>query len=263
MFRKLILVGFFSLFTYSYPTSATLIFEDTTLHSDDSIVGSARSVLSEFLNEMEAMKAPTHFVEQTVDHLRGIVFKNLPEGTGAAYNPRTKEIYLGFDLKDPRTGQLKKTIDLGEGGVSTIYHELWHCYFDNIAKPRNTDLYRNWLNNASGLYRSNGMEIHEEAYGVFVEKTILQYVRIRRIMEKKTPENRERLRNFPQFVAIYEDAFNEVINGYYYDSWRREIIYSHVNLPQSDRQNILNGLYLNEMSTKLKDAFSEDKFTHI
>ena len=172
----------------------------------------------------------------------------------------TKTIYLPLEMRDARTGGLIPVSKLSEMRIGSLYHELWHAYLDTFAKPRNTVVYNKWLREARTLYPKKGIQFHDEAYGIFLDQIMINYLQLRRIFEKRTPHNRERLRNANGLKKIYEESFHEKVFGYYYSRWTRQFIYSKVNLPESARLTIVRDLLHNRPPAIYAQAYLEEHF---
>ena len=157
---------------------------------------------------------------------------------------------------------LKNFKELGDTEISTITHELWHAYFDGISKQ--TEFYQEFMKNAMTLYAGNARnvqgDVQNEAYGLFIDHVLFQFLTIRKQFELRTPENREKLRRSEEMKKLYQDVlFRDEITGYYQDQETCAIVPSGVNLPVVDRKNILENLFKNKIST-LESAFSEEYF---
>jgi len=213
----------------------------------------------EFLRDLKLIYVPTRYLEEGFKSIKGIVFKNMPDNAVAYYNRLNKKIYFAFDMQDPITKKLKRVSDMTLDNLATVFHEVWHAYFYNVAKPGSNPLYKNWLKGANSIYPDHGLKFHDEAYAHYAEKVLQLYVLIRRTFENKTPEIRERLRQSAPLLKMYEGSFNEKVFGYYVNVLR-QTIYTDVNLPESDRVNILQNLFDNVLKKGYLEAYVENRF---
>ena len=217
------------------------------------------SVSSDFVQGMTELRAPVRYLKQALQNLSGIGFAALPENAIAVYNRLTNRITFGLEMQDRRTGAMKKFAELSDDEVATVAHELFHCYFATVAKRTEEGFYREWYKSAVQLYSSHPFGFHEEAYAAFITITVQNYVNIRRMMAARTPAARDRLRRNHNIAAIYEQTFQESVFGYYRNFWG-EFITSDVNLPRTDRENILTNLYDGELPENFAAAFAESRF---
>ncbi|HLE01381.1 MAG TPA: hypothetical protein VJB59_14050 [Bdellovibrionota bacterium] len=219
-------------------------------------------ISSDFVQGMTELRAPVRYLKQALQNLSGIGFVALPENAIAVYNRLTNRITFGLEMQDRRTGGLKSFAELSDDEVATVAHELFHCYFSTAAKRTQDDFYEEWQKSAVQLYSSafgRPFDVHEEAYAAFITITVQNYVNIRRMMAARTPAARDRLRRNHNIAAIYEQTFQESVFGYYRNFWG-EFITSDVNLPRTDRENILTNLYDGELPENFAAAFAESRF---
>ena len=213
----------------------------------------------EFIRDLKLMHVPTRYLEEGFKSITGIVFKKMPDNAVAYYNKLNKKIYFAFDMQDPLNKQLKRVKDLTLDHLATVVHEVWHAYFYNVAQRRENIIYKNWFKGAKYIYPDHGLKYHDEAYGLYVEKVLQMYVLIRRTFENKTPEIRESLRQSKPLKSMYEGVFNEKGFGYYVN-FRREAIYTNVNLSELDRVNILQNLFDNLLKKGYQEVYAENRF---
>ncbi len=215
---------------------------------------------NDMVSDFQKMNMPTAFIERSLERFNGFAFKKMPNETILGYyNSLTKKIYLPLSMYNSSTGSLKSVKDLTIDEISTLYHEIWHCYLDLYAKDGDPKVYSIWRDASMRLYQTRGVDIHNEAYGLFIGSIVTSYVNIWRIMAPKSPEKRELLRSSKNLKAIYEQTFSEKIFGYY-RRWDGKFIDSTVNLPESDRSNIIDNLFSEIMSRDYLSAYREEIF---
>jgi hypothetical protein len=217
--------------------------------------------LPEFVSSLDRMKAPTRYIKEALNHLNGIGFKSFPEGVIAYYNKLTNWIYLGESLKDPATGGLKPLSQLTPDDISTVYHELWHCYLSRVAKPRSDELALHFRENAYATYPDHQLDFQDEAYAAFIDTSIVNYIQIRKSMERLGPEKREmvRLQVGKGLSGLFEASFWDHLYGYY-RSWTGKFITTTIDLPKADRKIIASLLFDSQLPMVFAEAYAENKF---
>ena len=137
----------------------------------------------------------------------------------AGYHLGWKCLLLGDTLKGSESG-LKDFNSLTPTEIATIYHELWHAWFIEVESKRKGTLFEYMNERVDTIYAEfpddKRMEIYEEAVADLIDATVETYMQVRRLMARRTPEQRERVRNHPDYfqntwVRLFEDKHN----GYY------------------------------------------------
>ena len=210
---------------------------------------------NKFLTELVKFNIPKNAFEKTLRHIGRIKFikSDLIEGL---YNRLTKTLLLSDTLYDFNENNLKSFETTDPGSLGFLFHELWHVYLSKIAKEDNYNFYATWKSGADNLYEDHGRDFHDEAYALYIEHVMSTYIMIRKLLLPKDTEGKKRLLASTSLEKLYKTAFNTPISGYYF-SWKKIFIYSTVNLPDSDRDNILINFFENKFSKELKEDFSD------
>jgi len=219
------------------------------------------AAFGDLFSVLEKMQAPTAYLKLAAGRVRSVIFKKLPDDVGGAYNSMTKSIYLPLELMDTSTRALKSARSLSDISIGTLYHELWHAYLDLVARPERNQIFNLYISQSQILYPDHALQYHDEAYAIFLDEILRNYLQMRKIFEKKTPEVRDRLRDSLSLKKIYEDSFSVTVNGYYFDNWRRRFITSSVNMPSKDRHGIVEILLQNRPPFEYEKAFPEGGFS--
>ncbi|OFZ21222.1 MAG: hypothetical protein A2X94_07110 [Bdellovibrionales bacterium GWB1_55_8] len=211
-----------------------------------------------FVEGLEKHRAPTAYLRTSLAALGSLRFQRFPDGILASYNRLTNQMTLDVAMKSTTGGGLKPLNELTPDQISTLYHELWHCYFSKVL--RTTDpLYLDWFRSAQSLYTHHHRDFHDEAFAEFISEVTAAYLQMRRLMEARAPAARERMRANATLKKLYEDSFESQIEGYY-RAFLGDFVSSGVNLPHGDRLLILENLLEGKIQKVYLDAFDERQF---
>jgi len=222
-------------------------------------VMSSTQAFSKLIEELDKQSVPTRYLKQSLPYIKSIKFVTLQPNVYGIYNTLTKVMTLGEDFISASTGQVKTLSNLTFDQVASVYHEFWHAYRDNIASKSRSPLILTFASQARSLYRSKGSNIHDEAYGLYAEEIVKNYVHFYSLFEKRNMDSRKKLRDNIKLSNIYKSGFNSEIFGYY-RTWRGQFKNSTVNLPSRDRLNIEKNLLDSKVSRNYLEAFAENKF---
>ena len=119
-------------------------------------------------------------------------------------------------------GQLKPFADMTPREIGTVYHEMWHAWFDLAGPTEAPDFLRRFRTGAgichTDVPREYRLEVHEEAAADYIEALISTYLQMSRFLAGKTPERREEIRKQGRYLEVYRRLFTEKYTGYYTDS---------------------------------------------
>ncbi|NQU45116.1 hypothetical protein HQ520_17670 [bacterium] len=149
----------------------------------------------------------------------------------AGYQVSEKYLLLTEQMEGA-PGRLKDFSDLDPREISTIYHEMWHAWFSECQatthslSPEGGLVYQTFRKRADAAHGESPpekrLEIHEEAAADFIDAVVETYVRIKRHLVTKTPEEREEIRHNAHYMSIYGQLFGEPYTGYYTKAIRVE-----------------------------------------
>jgi hypothetical protein len=222
--------------------------------SDPGLNYKTPKAFSLFSNELKADGYPTAMVAIGLAHLKFVKFvtdENQSLAT-AVYYPNLSLMVLSRGDLQESSGLLRSVRSLSPDDLGVIYHEIWHSFFNRsgIAPAfimRSVDsLYAGY----DAKVREN---IHEEAYGLFIQKVISSYIMNSRNIHKAPATIRSTLKVNPDLIRNYESVFTEPCYGYFRDP-HLGLVWSTVSIDPTDKLFILHNL----LEDKITGSFSLD-----
>ena len=174
-----------------------------------------------FLRDVSSENLPTAAIQAGADRLRVVKFKTESEmGPAAAmYLPWWNEIDLNRSTRDPATGAVKLSAQLGPVDSAVVIHELWHSYYRNQFRAGGgeaAELFRRGWRERYDAYPAGEREgIQEEAYALYIQEASRAYLQIHQILRSAAPDRRRVLMADPRFAAAYERGLRDNVYGYY------------------------------------------------
>ena len=215
---------------------------------------------NEFATELNQYYAlPMRATTQGIQRLSRVSFVD-PSQMGfaaARFFPGQHALQLSKDLFNPANGHLKSVAQAGGGDSSIVVHELWHSFYWGGWRSGANPAFVQFSNSARALYSgkySPGVieEIHEEAFGLFIQEVVRSFLFAKRMLKQMPPEAVAKLRVDPRFIHAYESAFTDNTYGYY-SNWSG-VTYSTVPITLADKRLALREFF----DGKLSGSFAVD-----
>lgn len=247
--------------------------EDTGGVLDQRIILQRTQILPFFyplLKSVKRMGMPVRYLIQSLlllDQVSFVQFKN--EDIKGTYNKITNTMRLGDDFLNELSlspyGEdfiIKPIENLSKVQITTLYHELWHVLLERHVKRNRPLFFHLYHQQLAQYYKGEifGGVYQNEAYGVYIDQVILNYLNHYERFKKSSPEVRQKLRESPDMRRNFFQANNLPAYGYRYSLFERAVVFSDVNLSIEDRGLIYQYVFKDEISIHLYENFKEELF---
>jgi hypothetical protein len=216
-------------------------------------------VFAAFNSELIRQRLNAPMIVTGVLGLNDVQFQNLDNGGSATalYYPSNHRMVLNQHLFDSSTGRLKPIVQIGYGDVGVLVHELWHSFYWSHERNSGSDFIQVFNRNFTRLYGSypanKREEIHEEAYGLFIQDVTRSYLFFQNLMTSYSSAQRKAMRENLKIRANYENGFKFSFKGYYRDVWGN-VTFSAIAMSDEDKKQVL--IYL--LNNQIKGSFDLD-----
>ena len=255
--------------------NGNIINQPNQVHADNEVRGISHTLykrdilpfFSPLIKELRKKGFPIEYVIKSLMLIDKIEFVSFEGDVSGTYNKISNKIELDIDFVDHETGRLKKYSELKLIHLKTLYHELWHVYYNKhikVKKPLFYYLYKKqMLRTYSGEIYAN--VIQGEAYGIFIGLAIQNYYQHYAILKYLGEDGRRRLyegHKVEQMIQRYAEVLNYPVSGHYFNPLHWGIVDHETNLPAEDRDLIFKYVLNNEISQKFIENFSEQVFSN-
>jgi hypothetical protein len=215
-----------------------------------------------FLKDVSSDGLPTEAMRAGADGLRSVRFKDesVMGAAAAMYLPDVNEIYLNKSSRDPATGAVKRSAEVGVVDSAVVIHELWHSYYQNRFRSGGSEaaklFLRGWRLRYDAYPAREREGIQDEAYALYIQEASRAYLQMHRILSAAAPDQRKRLMADARFAASYERGFTDNVYGYYRGADGMPITVS-VPLTAEDKASIRSFFFADRVTGTFARDFAE------